>query len=284
MGYGRRISPYGKNVLITGASSGIGAATAILLAREGFSVWGTIRDRGRVPGLPEELQRLVRFVEMDVTEQTSVDKGIAEVMSQAGHIDILINNAGFAIYGPIEEVPMELAIAQFETNVFGVLRVTQAVVPFMRERRRGLIINMSSLAGKLVIPFQAHYSATKHAIEALSEGLRQELRPFNVKVAIIEPGDIKTNFNNATRFGHKKNSPYERWTAASWHTIDVNLQKAPDPEVVARKILAVARKANPATRYPAGDFISTKFPFLARFMPDSLRELAIRIFYGINFR
>ncbi|NPV80503.1 MAG: SDR family oxidoreductase [Firmicutes bacterium] len=277
----------GKNVLITGASSGIGAATALLLAREGYNVWGTTRRLDKLATLPEELRRRVSFVEMDVTDQASVDRGVAEVLRQAGQIDILINNAGYAIYGPVEEVPMELAKAQFETNVFGALRVIQAVVPAMRERRNGLVINMSSLAGKLVIPFQVHYAASKHAIEAFTEGLRQELRPFGVKVAAIEPGDINTNFNNATQFGQRSDSPYKRWTDASWRTIDVNLRRAPGPEVVARKVLAVVRRAqrsNPATRYPAGDFMSTKFPFLVRFLPDSVREFAIRVFYGINFR
>lgn len=273
----------GKNVLVTGASSGIGAACALLLAREGYSVWGTTRSLDRVAALPEELRRLVRFVEMDVTDDASVKRGVGEVIRQAGRIDILVNNAGFAIYGPVEEVPIELAREQFETNVFGALRLIQAVVPAMRERRSGLVINMSSLAGKIVIPFQAHYSASKHAVEAFTEGLKQELRPFGVKVVAIEPGDINTNFNNATRFGQKDNSPYERWMAASWHTIDVNLKRAPGPEVVARKVLAVVRKANPATRYPAGDFMSTKFPFLVRLLPDSVREFAIRVFYGINF-
>ncbi|HHY48044.1 MAG TPA: SDR family NAD(P)-dependent oxidoreductase [Firmicutes bacterium] len=274
----------GRNVLITGASSGIGAACALLLAREGYSVWGTTRSLDKVATLPEELRRLVRFVEMDVTDDASVKRGVDEVIRQAGQIDILINNAGFAIYGPVEEVPIELAKAQFETNVFGALRLIQAVVPAMRERGSGLVINMSSLAGKLVIPFQAHYSASKHAIEALTEGLKQELRPFGVKVVAIEPGDINTNFNNATLFGQRNDSPYQRWMDASWHAIDVNLKRAPGPEVVARKVLAVVRKANPATRYPAGDFMSTKFPFLVRFLPDSVREFAIRVFYGINFR
>lgn len=281
---GRNSQDREKNVLITGASSGIGAATALLLAREGYRVWGTTRNLSKVSALPEELRRLVRFIEMDVTDQDSVDRGVHSVIREAGQIDILINNAGYAIYGPIEEVPIDLAKAQFETNVFGTLRLIRAVVPAMRERRSGLVINMSSLAGKLVIPFQAHYSASKHAIEALTEGLRQELRPFGVKVVAIEPGDINTNFNNATQFGQRDDSPYKRWLDASWRTIDVNLKRAPGPEAVARKILAVVRKANPATRYPAGDFVSTKFPFIARFLPDSVREFAIRVFYGINFR
>lgn len=269
------------NVLITGASSGIGAATAALLAGNGYRVWGTTRNLSK---LPADADKAVRFVEMDVNDDDSVRRAVAQVLEEAGQIDVLVSNAGYGIYGSIEDVPIEMAKAQFETNVFGTLRVIQAVVPGMRERREGTIILMSSLAGKLVIPFQTHYSASKYAIEAFTEGLRQELRPFGVKVACIEPGDIKTNFNDATVFPDNSGSVYKRWTDSSWHTIDINMQKAPPPSVIAHTVLAVLRRRRPGTRYPAGDFLSTKFPFLVRFMPDPVRELLIRVFYSVNFK
>ena len=274
-----------QNVLITGASSGIGAAMTKLLAENGYNVWGTSRKvTGQLPaGISPEAAQRVKFVQLDVTDDSSVQKCYEQVMHEAGHIDVLINNAGYGIYGAIEDVPIELAKAQFETNVFGTLRMIRAFLPAMRQRGSGLIINVSSLAGKLVIPFQTHYSASKHAIEAFTEGLRQEVRPFGIKVAMIEPGDINTNFNNATQFSSIEESAYKKWTDASWRTIDVNLQKAPPPEVIARKALKIIRSKNPATRYPAGDFMSEKFPFLVRFLSDRTKEWAIRLFYNINF-
>lgn len=272
-----------RNVLLTGASSGIGAATAILLSQEGYSVWGTTRNLAKVKELPEELRSSARFVEMDVTDTASVRRGVAEVIREAGRIDVLVNNAGFGIYGPIEEVPVELVKEEFETNVFGMIRVVQEVVPFMRERRSGLVINISSLAGKIVVPFQVHYGASKHAVEAFTEGLRQELRPFGVKVVAIEPAYINTNFNNATRFGYRKGSPYRPWLEASWKVIDRKLRESPPPSVVARAILKVMRDPNPPARLPCGAFGYTLLPFVARFMPDSLKEYLVRVFYGINF-
>ena len=272
-----------ENVLITGASSGIGAATASLLSREGYRVWGTTRDLSKLAKLPDGLVRAVRFVEMDVADAESVKRGVAMVMEEAGEIDVLINNAGFGIYGPIEEVPVELVKAQFETNVFGVIRVIQEVVPSMRERRSGLVINISSLASTIVVPFQVHYGASKRAIEAFTEGLRQELRPFGVKVVAIEPAYINTNFNNATRFGHREDSPYGSWLEASWRSIDRKLRESPPPSVVARKILRIIRDPNPPGRSPCGAFTYSLIPFVARFVPDGLREYLVRTFYGINF-
>lgn len=275
-----------QNILITGASSGIGAAMAKLLAENNYNVWGTTRkETGQlpIPISPEAAQR-IKFVKLDVTDDSSVQKCFEQVMKEAGHIDVLINNAGYGIYGSIEDVSIELAKAQFETNVFGTLRMIRTFLPAMRQRGSGLIINVSSLAGKLVIPFQTHYAASKHAIEAFTEGLRQEVRPFGIKVAMVEPGDINTNFNNATQFSDREaESVYKKWTDASWQTIDVNLQKAPPPQVIAKKVLKIVRSKNPATRYPAGDFLSERFPFLARLMPDRVKEWAIRLFYNINF-
>lgn len=273
-----------QNVLITGASSGIGAATASLLSREGYRVWGTTRDLGKVRELPDGLRRSVKFVQMDVTDSDSVRRGVAEVIEEAGRIDVLINNAGFGIYGPIEEVPVELVKAEFETNVFGAIRVIQEVVPSMRERRSGLVINVSSLASTIVVPFQVHYGASKRAIEAFTEGLRQELRPFGVKVVAIAPAYINTNFNNATRFGQREDSPYRSWLEASWKSIDKRLRESPPPSVVAGKILQIIRDPNPPGRNPCGAFGYTLIPFVARFVPDRLREYLVRVFYGINFR
>lgn len=278
------MKPDSKKVLITGASSGIGAAIAMYLAERGYQVWGTTRNLSKVKDLPQELQKSVHFIAMDVNCAESVQSGVAEYFKQSGGIDILINNAGYGVLGPVEEFPLERTKEIFETNYFGTLRVIQAILPTMREQRHGLIINLASLGAKFVIPFQTHYSATKAAIEALTEGLRQEVRPFGIKVVAIEPGDIKTNFNDVIDFGDTNQSPYKPWVDASWHLTDINMKKAPSPEVIAKKVYQVIQMKHPRTRYAAGDFLSTKFPFIQRFVSDRVKEKLIRIFYGIDFK
>jgi len=296
-----------KKVLITGASSGIGLATALTLARQGYQVWGTTRNLSKVGTLAQAVDAkvklipvpsadadpaagltdagpVVRFIQMDVTDDQSVQAGFAHFMAAAGGIDILINNAGYGVFGPLEEFPLAKSKEIFETNYFGALRLIQQVVPVMRAQRHGLIINITSLAARFVIPFQVHYSATKFALSALTEGLRQELRPFGVKVVAVEPGDIKTNFNDVTVFGIGEDSPYKKWADRCWHTIDVNMQKAPAPQVIADRVLKIIQQVNPRPRYAAGDFLSTKFPAIARFVTDRFREKMIRLFYNIDFR
>jgi short-subunit dehydrogenase len=274
--------PSETTVFITGASSGIGAATALLLARQGYRVWGATRDLGKVKSLPEELQKKVSFIEMDLTDEASVRKGCLEFLKQSGgSIDILINNAGVNVFGPVEEYSLEKVKAVFELNYFGPLSLIQAFTPIMRQQRSGLIINTSSLAGLFVIPFQVHYSATKSAIEALTEGLRQELRPFGVKVVAVEPGDIQTNTNINTVFDMKPDTPYKKWTDACWKTIEDNLKKAPQPNLVAEKIYKIIRKKNPRTRYAIGDLLSVSFPTISRFVSSGVKEFLTRMFYGI---
>ncbi|MCK4259183.1 MAG: SDR family oxidoreductase [Halanaerobiales bacterium] len=275
-------SNIGKNVLITGASSGIGATIALMLSKKGFEVWGTTRNLSKVQNLSKELQKNVHFIQMDVTDDESVRKGVEEFFKEAGKIDILINNAGYGVYGSAEEFPVEDAKRIFDANYFGALRVIQAVLPTMRKQREGLIINITSLAGVFVIPFQIHYSASKFALEALTEGLRQELRPFGIKVVAIQPGDIKTNFNDVTEFAVLDESPYKKWSDPCWKVIDENMQKAPGPTVIANKVWHVINKKNPRTRYPAGDFLSTKFPLVQRIVSDRVKEKMTRIFYGID--
>ena len=272
----------GRRVLITGASSGIGAAVALFLADRGYKVWGTTRDLAKVGSFPEELREKVTFLAMDVTDQDSVHRGVAEFLRQAGGIDVLINNAGYGVFGPIEEFPVERVEALFAVNYFGVLRVLQEVIPVMREQGSGLIINITSLAGTFVIPFQVHYSATKYALEALTEGLRQELKPFGVKVTAVAPGDIKTRFNDVTDWKMKEDSPYREWAERCWRTIEENMAKAPLPRVIAKKVARLAEKKNPGPSYPAGDFLSTKLPLVNRFVPRRLREKLNRAFYRLD--
>lgn len=273
-----------KRVLITGASSGIGAAMAIYLADRDFLVWGTTRSLDKVATLPEELQRKIHFLSLDVTDDQSVEAGVKEFIEQAGRVDVLINNAGYGTFGALEEYPIAGAREIFETNYFGTLRMIQKVLPYMRQSRAGLIINLSSLGANLVIPFQVHYSATKAAIDVLTEGLRQEVRPFGIRVVAVAPGDIKTNFNQMIDFGMREDSPYQKWANACWQMTDENMQKAPPPELIAKKVFQVIQKKRPRTIYPAGDFLSSKFPLISRFVPRRVKEKLIRKFYGVDFK
>jgi NAD(P)-dependent dehydrogenase (short-subunit alcohol dehydrogenase family) len=271
-----------RNALITGASSGIGAATALWFAQHGWRVWGTTRDLDR---LPAQLQDIINFVEMDVTDDSSVESAVHGILVEVGQLDLLVNNAGVGIFGPVEEVSSELTRQQFEVNLFGLLRVTRAIIPHMRERKSGRIINVSSLAALLAIPYQSHYSATKAAVEIFTEGLRQELRPFGVTVTTVLPGDIRTNFNDQTQFPDslwRENSPYHRWVKAAWQTIDTNMRKALPPEVVAQVIWRAATTRHPKARYVAGDFLSRQVPWILLLLPANAKERLVRQFYGID--
>jgi NAD(P)-dependent dehydrogenase (short-subunit alcohol dehydrogenase family) len=188
-------------ILITGSSSGIGYAAAETLARNGHTVYATMRNPQRSP----QLQQLanadnlpIKILPMDVTEDQSVQSAINTVLSKEGHIDVLVNNAGIHTWGTVEELPFELFKSEMETNYFGTLRCIKAVLPSMRERKAGCIINMSSVAGKVFSNFHGAYCPTKAAMEALSENLAQELKPFNIRIAVVEPAFIETPIFNKT--------------------------------------------------------------------------------------
>jgi NADP-dependent 3-hydroxy acid dehydrogenase YdfG len=183
-----------KVVLITGCSSGIGRATAIRLAGKGHTVYATAR---RLQSIAELEQHGCRLLALDVCDDTSMSAAVRVVEAQHGAVDVLVNNAGYGQSGAIEAVPMDRVRAQFETNVFGVIRLIQLVLPAMRRRKAGRIINLSSMGGRLVFPGGGYYHATKYAVEAISDALRFEVRGFGVKVVLIEPGLIRTNFGEA---------------------------------------------------------------------------------------
>ena len=181
--------------LITGTSTGIGLASALHFGRQGHDVWAGVRNPAAATDLCAAIdtERLpVRLVALDVDDAGSVQRGVAEVLDKAGRVDVLVNNAGIGGGGPIEDVPVDWVKTLFETNYFGVLRVTQAVLPGRRERRAGTIVNVSSVAGRLAVAGHGHYSAVKHALEAMSEALAQEVQRFGIRVAIVEPGVVVT--------------------------------------------------------------------------------------------
>lgn len=241
-----------KVVLVTGASSGIGRATAGHLAQEGYRVFAAARSRSR---LEEMRSALIEPVVLDVASEASVDAAVGEVMKRAGRIDALVNNAGYGQYGPVEDVPDEVARRQFEVNVFGLARMTRKVLPIMRAQGSGRIVNVSSVAGKLSTPFAGWYAASKHAVEALSDALRLEAKPFGVGVVLIEPGAIKTGFDGVAldELREATKTDVYRGPAESFGKTVVNsYSSAPGPEAVAKAIQKAIAARNPRARYPVG--------------------------------
>ena len=243
------------SVLVTGCSSGFGKLTAVLFARHGHTVFATMRDTakaGPMAAMAAEEGLDVRVLPLDVTDTASVDAAVAE----AGPLDVVVNNAGIELRGPIEELADDEVLAQFDTNVFGVIRVVRAVLPGMRERRSGVIVNVSSIAGLVARPFAGAYSASKHALEAISESLHHELRPFGIRIAVVEPGQFETdllaNATGAAGFG--PDSPYR----ASSESFDVAVRglvadgKPAPAEVVAETIVAVAFDPDAGLRHLVG--------------------------------
>src|SRR5690348_4586 len=180
-------------VLITGSSSGIGRAAALSLHRAGFTVYATAR---RTEALTDLSDRGLRTLALDVTDEESMTTAVAAVEAEAGAVAVLINNAGYGLYGPVEQLPMAEIRRQFETNFFGLVRLTQLVLPGMRQRGRGRILNVSSMGGRITLPGGAFYHASKYAVEALSDALRMEVAQFGIDVVLIEPGPVKTPWND----------------------------------------------------------------------------------------
>ena len=224
--------------VVTGGSSGIGAAIAGQLAAAGLRVFGASR------GAPADPTGAIEHVMIDVSDDASVRGGVAEVLREAGRIDVLVNNAGYLCAGAVEEVSLADAQAEFQTNYFGVVRMTVAVLPGMRERNLGHIVTVSSLAGLVPVPFWGHYNASKFALEGLMETLRHEVRPFDIQVAMVEPGNIKTPFY--ARPQPRGIAAYAAARGRAFGAMAEYERKAPGPEVVARKVVAIANNAHPA--------------------------------------
>ena len=192
-----------RTALVTGASSGIGETTALRLLELGFTVYGAARRVERMSALADAG---VKILKMDVTDDASMVSGIEQIIAETGRVDVLVNNAGYGSYGALEDVPMSEAKYQFEVNVFGLARLTQLVLPHMREQRSGHIVNVSSVGGKIYEPLGSWYHATKFAVEGLSDSLRLELKPFGIHVVVIEPGAIKTEWSGIAADGLVKTS------------------------------------------------------------------------------
>jgi NAD(P)-dependent dehydrogenase (short-subunit alcohol dehydrogenase family) len=251
-------SPNNKVAVVTGSSSGIGYETALMLARNGFLTYATMRNLNKsenIKSIAAKENLPIRITQLDVTDDVSVKNAVKAILAETGRINVLVNNAGYVLDGAFEDLSMDEIKAQYETNVFGLIRTTQAVLPIMREQKSGTIVNISSVAGRLGYPSGSAYISTKCAVEGLSESMAYELEPFGIKVVIIEPGVIKTNIFDSVVVAKKSkdpNSPYTQITQKMASSFEGMMKNASSPELVANIVLEAVTNDNPNLRYLAG--------------------------------
>jgi len=258
-----------STVLITGASSGFGKAAATLLAKNCYRVFGTSRQGDKHETSDYEM------LSLDVRSDESVRRCVDEVLARTGRLDILINNAGYELAGALEETSVAESKAQFETNFFGIVRMTNAVLPVMRKQREGRIINISSLAGLVAVPFHGVYSASKYAVEGYTEALRQEVKRFNIHVSLIEPGFFSTNLARSSQRSANSIIDYADMRRRAETVFRESVQKARGPEVVAAVILSVVTSRSPLLRYRIGTE-AVWLPRVKAMMPQKGFEIGIR--------
>jgi NAD(P)-dependent dehydrogenase (short-subunit alcohol dehydrogenase family) len=266
----------GRVAVVTGASSGIGEAAAQALVGAGFTVYGT----SRTAAVGEERDGVV-FVPLDVTDGQSVADAVGEVLGRSGRIDVLVNNAGLGITGAAEESSIEQARALFDTNLFGSMRMTRAVLPQMREQGSGRIINVSSVLGLMPAPFGALYAASKHAIEGYSESLDHEVREYGVRVLLIEPAYTKTSFDANAIPADEPLPVYARRREVGNALIAEAIKGGDEPSVVGKAILAAATDSRPKLRYPAGP-LARRVTTLRRYAPSTVFDKQIRKINQLN--
>jgi len=267
-----------KVILITGISSGFGLKTAGLLAELGHIVYGTIRRNC-------ETSKKINIIRLDLTDSTSIKKAVETVIQKEGRIDVLINNAGMHTGGPIETIPSEYIKLQMDTSFYGLVQLTREVLPFMRKQKGGMIINFSSIGGLMGLPFQAFYSASKFAIEGFSEALRMEVKPFNIKVVVINPGDFHTN-NSANRRHYLSPTndldPYHENFKNALEQIEKDEAEGWKPVVLARKLAKIIECKNPRQRYIIASIEQKLAVHLKYILPDKLFRTILENHYRIK--
>ncbi|KQW31168.1 short-chain dehydrogenase [Rhizobium sp. Root274] len=264
-----------KTAFVTGASSGIGKAAALALARAGYRVIGT--SRKAVPG---EVREGIRMIACDVTSDASVAAAVAVMLAEFGHIDLLVNNAGYAVSGAAEESSVEQVQALFDTNFLGVVRVTNAVLPIMRQQGHGRILNIGSVVGLIPGPFGAYYTASKHAIEGYSESLDHEVRPFGIRVAVIEPWATKTAIETNSPRGDRPVAAYRKTFERYQAAFAAAMAAGDTADDVAGTIVAAAEAKSPRLRYPSGN-AARQTSFARRFLPRALFDRILRKQFNI---
>jgi NAD(P)-dependent dehydrogenase (short-subunit alcohol dehydrogenase family) len=252
-----------KVAVVTGTSSGIGLETSLALARSGFRTYATMRNLNKsenIKSVATKENLPIHINQLDVTDDISIKNAVQAIFSEVGRIDVLVNNAGYALNGAFEDLTIDEIKAQFETNLFGVIRTSQAILPIMRKQQFGIIVNMSSGAGRLGYPGGSAYISTKFAVEGLSESMAYELEPFGIKVVLVEPGVIRTNFANATVVAKKSqdpNSPYSQLMQKIASSFEHMMENGSSPDLVAKVVVKAVTSENPSLRYLAGKDIET---------------------------
>ncbi len=245
-----------KIALVTGCSSGIGFETALELSRADYFTYATMRNTskaGKIQEIAKKENLKLQVIELDVDKEESVKSAVKKILEQKGRIDVLVNNAGYGLFGCLEDVSMDELKAQFETNFFGVVRLIQEIAPTMRKQGSGIIVNVSSVAGRIGFPGTPAYISSKFALEGLSECMRYELSPFGIKTIIIEPGVIKTNFFSAMKVSEgKKDSPYKEITEKVMNGVKMMAEMGTPADEVAKTILKAIQTEEPLPRYIVG--------------------------------
>ncbi|PHQ55690.1 MAG: short-chain dehydrogenase/reductase [Lutibacter sp.] len=265
-----------KVVLITGGSSGIGKSVGEYLSEKGFIVYGTSRNADKIKEHPFKL------VSLDVNDTETISTAVSKIIKEEGRLDILINNAGMGITGPIEETPTHEMRNVFNTNFFGAIDVMKAVLPQMRVQKSGLIINVTSIAGYMGLPFRGIYSATKGALEIVTEAIRLEVKNFGIKVTNVAPGDFATNIASGRYHTPVfENSPYKETYQRNLDLMDAHVDSGSDPIEMAKEIYKIINTSNPRVHYRVGDFMQKFSIVLKKVLPDTIYEKMLMNHYKL---
>ena len=265
-----------KNILVTGASSGIGLAIAKSLVEHGHEVWGTSRNLERIPKMPR-----LHPIRLDLANELSIEEAFASTLAEANHLDVLINNAGAGHFGPAELLPLETITSQFQILVFGQIQLLQLALQHMRPRGKGLIINVTSLASRLPVPFMAAYNSAKAALASFTMSIQLEFAHSDVHIVDLQPGDIRTDFNQGVVVSDNVDL-YNAKIARTWEVVERNMKNAPGPDLVAQQILSVIQSIEPPPRLTVGNVLESKIaPLIFRFLPQRVRVWGLKRYYGI---
>jgi NAD(P)-dependent dehydrogenase (short-subunit alcohol dehydrogenase family) len=266
-----------KKVFITGASSGIGLAIARLLVAQGHEIWGTSRNLERIPKIPR-----CHPVRLDLTDPRSIEQAFDAALTEAGYLDVLINNAGAGHFDPAELLPIETITSQFQVLVFGQIQLMKLALRHMQARGEGLIINVTSLASRLPVPFMAAYNAAKAALASFTMCVQLELGNSRVRVVDLQPGDIRTEFNQGVMKTARTDTRYDAKVARTWEVVERVMKNAPGPDLVAQHVLKLINADRPPPRITVGDLFQSKIaPLIFRFLPQRVRLWGLKRYYDL---
>ena len=266
-----------KKIFITGASSGIGLAIGELLVTQGHEVWGTSRNLERIPKTPHW-----HPVRLDLADPLSVEEAFSAALYEAGYFDVVINNAGAGHFDPAELLPLETITSQFQVLVFGQIELMKLALHHMQARGEGLIINVTSLASRLPVPFMAAYNAAKAALASFTMSIQLELGNSGVHVVDLQPGDIRTEFNQGVMKTARPDTRYDAKVSKTWEVVERVMKNAPGPDLVARNVLKLINADSPPPRITVGDVFQSKIaPLIFRFLPQRVRLWGLKRYYDL---